>query len=110
MGARSNGKGTHQLSSVCQTLGEIRASLDATESDFTTTLKPNQRLYIYAATLAFMLRSHSAGSSWNLTFKTQMRKFDLSLLAPDGTQLITPDVNMGFPVDWEELALWKPTA
>lgn len=91
-----------------ETNGDLLAHL--VESDFTTTPKPNQRLYIYAATLAFMLRSHSAGSSWNLTFKTQMRKFDLSLLAPDGTQLIAPDVSMGFPADWEELALWKPAA
>jgi abortive infection bacteriophage resistance protein len=80
------------------------------ESDFTSTPKPNQRLYIYAATLAFMLGSHSAGSTWQQTFKTQIRKFDLPLLAPDGTQLIAPDVSMGFPSGWEELALWKPTS
>ena len=91
-----------------ETNGDMLAHL--VEPKFTTTPKPNQRLYIYAATLAFMLRSHSAGSTWNLTFKTQIRKFDLSLLAPDGTQLISPDVSMGFPSGWEELALWKPAA
>ncbi|MET1083009.1 MAG: Abi family protein [Burkholderiales bacterium] len=80
------------------------------EPNFTDAPKPNQRLYIYAAVLAFMLRSHSAGSTWHLTFKTQMRKFDLTLPAPDGTQLIAPNVSMGFPSGWEELALWKSTS
>ncbi len=79
------------------------------EPGFTAAPKPNQRLYIYAAALAFMLRSHSAGSTWHLTFKTQIRKFDLTLLASDGTQLIAPNVSMGFPSGWEELALWKST-
>jgi abortive infection bacteriophage resistance protein len=77
------------------------------EPNFTDTPKPNQRLYVYAATLAFMLRSHSAGSIWHLTFKTHIRKFDLTVEAPDGSRLITPDISMGFPRGWEELALWK---
>ncbi len=74
--------------------------------DFTATPKPNQRLYIYAAVLAFMLRSHSAGSHWPLTFKTQIRKFDLSLPAPDGTPLLDPNISMGFPPNWEQPGLW----
>ncbi|MGO4784628.1 Abi family protein [Cryobacterium sp. W22_MBD10_FK3] len=91
-----------------ETNGDLLAHL--LESDFTATPKPNQRLYIYAATLAFMLQSHSSGSTWNMTFKTQVRKLNLSLPAPDGTQLITPSVSMGFPKDWEDLALWKPAS
>ena len=75
--------------------------------DFTTTPKPSQRLYIYAAVLAFMLRSHPSGSTWNLTFKTQIRKFALPLLAPDGAQLLTPTNSMGFPAEWEGLELWN---
>lgn len=74
--------------------------------DFTATPKPNQRLYIYAAALAFMLRSHAASSNWHLTFKTQIKKFDLTLLAPDGTQLLNPNISMGFPAKWEGLGLW----
>ena len=91
-----------------ETNGDLLAHL--LQPGFTTAPKPNQRLYIYAAAMAFMLRSHSAGSTWHLTFKTQIRKFDLALLAPDGTQLITPTVSMGFPASWEELALWKSTS
>jgi len=77
------------------------------EPGFTATPKPNQRLYIYAAALAFMLRSHSSGSGWHMTFKTQVRKLDIKLLAPDGTQLVCPEGNMGFPTDWQSLELWK---
>jgi abortive infection bacteriophage resistance protein len=79
------------------------------EPSFTITPKPHQRLYIYAAVLAFMLRSHSSGTKWNLTFKTQVRKLDLRLQAPDGSELISPNVSMGFPVQWSDLDLWKPT-
>lgn len=68
----------------------------------------HQRLYIYAAVLAFMLRSHTSGTNWHLTFKTQIRKLDIKLQAPDGSELISPDVSMGFPARWSDLDLWKP--
>lgn len=42
-------------------------------------------LYIYAAVLAFMLRVHVAETNWQMTFKTQAKKLDLTLHAPDGT-------------------------
>ncbi|GGF21907.1 Abi family protein [Subtercola lobariae] len=88
-----------------ETAGDLLEHL--TVFDFTETPKPQQRLYIYAAVLGFMLRSHSAGSTWHLTFKTQIRKFDIDVLAPDGALLLTPAVSMGFPRDWQELPLWK---
>lgn len=79
------------------------------EPGFTNTPKPHQGLYIYAAALAFMLRSHSSGTNWNLTFKTQVRKLDLRLQAPDASELISPNLSMGFPFQWSDLDLWKPT-
>jgi abortive infection bacteriophage resistance protein len=79
-------------------------------SDFTNTPKPRQRLYIYAAVLAFMLRSHTSGSNWHLTFKTQIKKLDIKLQAPDGTELLSPNVSMGFPADWLDLDLWKASS
>ena len=80
------------------------------EPGFTATPKPNQRLYIYAATLAFMLNSHSSGSRWQMSFRTQVRKLDIGLRAPDGSELVSPTISMGFPIDWVELAIWKPMA
>lgn len=88
-----------------ETSGEMLAHV--IEPGFTSTPKPNQRLYIYAAVLAFMLRSHSSGSTWFLTFKTQVRKLNVPLLTPDSTLLISADVSMGFPPDWEDLQLWN---
>ncbi|MGP5072929.1 Abi family protein [Arthrobacter rhombi] len=76
--------------------------------DFTATPKQNQRLYIYAATLAFMLMSHSSGSGWNMTFKTQVKKLNVELEAPDGSMLVSPEVSMGFPRNWMDLDLWQP--
>ena len=75
---------------------------------FTATPKPHQRLYIYAATLAFMLISHSSGSGWNMTFKTQVKKLNIQLRAPDNSLLISPEISMGFPPNWMDLDLWKP--
>jgi hypothetical protein len=78
------------------------------EPGFTDPPKAHQRLYIYAAVLAFMLSSHTSGTNWRLTFKTQVRKLDIKLQAPDGSELISPDVSMGFPARWSDLDLWKP--
>ncbi len=80
------------------------------EPGFTITPKPHQRLYIYAAVLAFMLRSHTSGSGWHLTFKTQVRKLDIKVQAPDRSELISPNVSMGFPTEWPDLDLWKQSS
>jgi abortive infection bacteriophage resistance protein len=74
---------------------------------YTRAPKANQRLYIYAAVLAFMLRCHVSGSSWHASFKTQIRKFDIDLRDSEGGRLLDADVSMGFPKDWENLDLWK---
>lgn len=87
------------------TQGDLLAHIRG--SEFSPTPKPNQRLYIYAATLAFMLQAHPSGSKWNLSFKTQVRKLDLNLIAPDGSPIISPEVNMGFPVGWIDHELWQ---
>nr|WP_228494927.1 Abi family protein [Clavibacter sp. VKM Ac-2873] len=75
--------------------------------NYTRAPKPSQRLYIYAAVLAFMLRSHVAEASWHSSFGTQVRKFDIDLADRDGSRLLDPDVSMGFPQGWEQLALWR---
>jgi len=77
------------------------------ESGFTRAPKPRQRLYIYAAVLAFMLRSHSSGSIWHRTFRTQIRKFTITLPSPAGGSLLSVEASMGFPDDWEGLQLWS---
>ncbi len=89
-----------------QTSGDMLEHLLAAE--FTATPKPKQRLYIYAACLAFVLTSHSSGSAWPLAFKTQLRKFHVDVRAEDGADLVSPYLSMGFPRNWEDLALWKP--
>ncbi|MEV8136204.1 Abi family protein [Microbacterium aurantiacum] len=75
--------------------------------DFTASPKPQQRLYIYAAALAFMLRSHVAGSNWHRTFKTQTKKLDIKLPGATGVTVVSREANMGFPEGWEGLALWS---
>ncbi|MFJ4027877.1 Abi family protein [Paenarthrobacter sp. NPDC089989] len=87
------------------TIGAFLAHL--TRPDFTATPKAHQRLYIYAATLAFMLRSHSGGTNWHLTFRTHIKKLDIRLRAPGGAELLSPCVSMGFPEDWQNFALWQ---
>jgi abortive infection bacteriophage resistance protein len=74
--------------------------------DFTASPKPQQRVYIYAATLAFMLRSHVAGTRWHMTFKTQAKKLDLGLQVSGGTAVVSRERNMGFPEGWESFSLW----
>lgn len=79
------------------------------EPGFTRTPKANRRLYIYAAVLAYMLGSHMSGTNWHLTLRTHVKKLDLKLQAPDGSELLSPEVSMGFPMGWSDLDLWKST-
>lgn len=76
------------------------------QDGFTSTPKERQRLYPYAAVLAFMLRSHVSGTNWHMTFKTQVKKFHLDLIGADGQPVVSRERNMGFPADWESLPLW----
>lgn len=76
------------------------------EDGFTSTPKERQRLYPYAAVLAFMLRSHVSGTNWHMTFKTQVKKFELNLIGADGQPVVSRERNMGFPAVWESLPLW----
>lgn len=76
------------------------------EDGFTSTPKERQRLYPYAAVLAFMLRSHVSGTNWHMTFKTQVKKFELGLMGADGHEVVSRERNMGFPGAWETLPLW----
>lgn len=54
-----------------------------------------------------MLRSHSSGTKWHLTFRTQVDKWDSSFCTPDEKPLLTPEISMGFPEEWRGLDLWK---
>ncbi|WP_144784150.1 hypothetical protein [Microbacterium sp. BH-3-3-3] len=74
---------------------------------FTSTLKERQRLYVYAAVLAFMLRSHRSGTNWHMTFKTQAKKLDLDLIDSLGSSVVSRERNMGFPEGWASLAIWS---
>jgi abortive infection bacteriophage resistance protein len=87
-----------------QTTGELLKHVEA--AGFTATPKPQQRLYIYAAVLAFMLRSHVAETNWHLTFKTQAKKLNIDLRGEDGELVVSRERNMGFPAGWDELLLW----
>lgn len=75
-------------------------------STFTQTPKPQQRLYIYAAVLAFMLRAHPSGSTWHQTFKTQAKKLDIRLIARNGDPVVSRELSLGFPAAWEAQPLW----
>lgn len=77
-----------------------------TKEGFTSAPKPQQRIYIYASTLAYMLRSHGSGSNWHMTFKTQAKKLRVDLLNTDDELVVSREHSMGFPVGWEKLALW----
>ena len=66
-------------------------------------------LSLPASALAFMLRSHVAGTNWHLTFRTQAKKLNFELRGPDGTPLVSHHRNMGFPLEWETLELWRPS-
>lgn len=76
-----------------------------TNREFSVSDTPSSRTYVNAALLAYMLRKHSSGSSWHLTFKTQMRKFPE--IEVGDRRLISPESDMGFPDDWERLGLWN---
>lgn len=88
-----------------QTRGELLTHLQ--DSNFSATPKPSQRLYIYAATLAFMLRSHVGGTNWHMTFKTQAKKLAIDLHDSNGQPVVSRERSMGFPASWETLPLWS---
>jgi abortive infection bacteriophage resistance protein len=60
-----------------------------------------QRLYALAALLAYFIRHVHPGSFWTERF----RDF---ILASGSIGGMTPQSSMGFPLDWESLALWNP--
>jgi len=75
------------------------------KDNFSSSDRPYGRLYINAALLAYMLRTHASGSRWHLQFKTVVRK-----LPPRASGLIPVvdlEYNMGFPGSWDQLELWQ---
>ncbi|MEX0159544.1 MULTISPECIES: Abi family protein [unclassified Microbacterium] len=75
-----------------------------TDPHFSPSERPLSRLYVNAALLAYFLRKHSSGSTWYLSFRTQIRK--LPAIQIGSEQLVQPTANMGFPLRWEQLDLW----
>lgn len=78
-----------------------------TTSGYSRTPHEHKRLYINAALLAFMLKSHSEPSDWPGKFHEQVESLNLSLVAPDGDLIVTPEKSMGFPDNWPALLLWQ---
>ncbi|MGS0562093.1 Abi family protein [Microbacterium aurugineum] len=75
-----------------------------TSPGYSPSERPLSRLYVYAALLAYFLRSHPSESSWHLTFRTQIRKLPEIRIGTD--LLVKPEANMGFPPSWEQRDLW----
>ncbi len=69
----------------------------------------SKKIYHAVALLAYLLRKRDCGTQWNLTFKTQMRKFPKDLIKPlpEGSPFADLQKNMGFPKDWEGLDIWN---
>ncbi|MGJ6121146.1 Abi family protein [Mycolicibacterium sp. Y3] len=58
------------------------------------------KLYVLAASLAYLVRHVDPGSTWHLDFRSHVRKF------PDVPGK-SPEADMGFPSGWDQLPLWK---
>lgn len=57
------------------------------------------KVYVLAASLAYLVRHIDPASTWHLDFRTHLRKFpDLPDKSPEG--------DMGFPNGWADLPLW----
>lgn len=63
------------------------------------------KLYPLVSLLSYMLLSHSSGSKWYNTFKTQVKKLE-KINFPDAAKQ-TPEDNMGFPTNWIALPIWN---
>lgn len=63
-------------------------------------LEWRQKLYIHAALIAYLLRSINPSTRWPTNFKTHLNKFPV-------IEGLTPEKDMGFPVDWRQLDLWR---
>ncbi|WP_164513775.1 Abi family protein [Brevibacterium aurantiacum] len=74
---------------------------------YSRTSTESKRLYINAAVLAFMLRSHSEPSDWPARFRDHILSFSLPLITPDGHRVVTPELDMGFPASWNTKLLWQ---
>lgn len=74
---------------------------------YSRTSTESKRLYINAAVLAFMLRSHSEPSDWPAKFRDHILSFSLPLITPDGHRVVTPELDMGFPASWNTKLLWQ---
>lgn len=54
-----------------------------------------------------MLTSHECGSDWLPSFKEVLSDFPLVFQPGRTVPLISPENDMGFPRNWQELSLWN---
>jgi abortive infection bacteriophage resistance protein len=59
-----------------------------------------EKIYVLAASLAYLVKHVDPISTWHLDFRSHIRKF------PE-TPGKSPEADMGFPPGWAELPLWK---
>lgn len=75
-----------------------RPSPDATEQ---------KMFYRAVAVLVYLLRSHESGTAWHQELTNCLALLPVINLPEMSDSLVTPERNMGFPVDWETLNLWQ---
>lgn len=70
-------------------------------------IRSSKRIYAYAALLSFLLRSHPSGSDWFMSFRATIDAFPVIQLPSNEHPLLSPEHNMGFPVEWRSDPLWN---
>ena len=68
----------------------------------------SRKIYTHLVLLAYVLRSHAAGSQWHRSLRTQVRKFPAGIM--DGSGVMMDLTVMGFPEDWDRLDPWQDNA
>lgn len=58
------------------------------------------KIYVPAATLAYLVRHIDPSSAWHLGFRSHLQNFPK---VPGKS----PETDMGFPQDWSDMTLWK---
>jgi len=80
-------------------LAAVPAATVSSRLHHLSTVTERAKLYLWAAVLAYSLRSYDDTSNWHRTFKTQMSKFPAALR-------VTPEGDMAFPSGWQTEDLW----
>ncbi|CAB0887385.1 hypothetical protein FRC0436_00240 [Corynebacterium diphtheriae] len=81
--------------------------LDALPKDTSDRIMYGNRTFIHSILLGYMLTSHECGSDWLPSFKEVLSDFPLVFQPGRTVPLISPENDMGFPRNWQELSLWN---